>query len=272
MKVLRATLPIAALILLEPTVVYPSVPGAATQEDQAPATSELYEQGVRAYAAGHFDEAIELFKKAYNLSKAPALLFNIAQSYRKKGPKYCSEAGSYYEEALLRDPKAPNGIEIRDRILEMRTCAAAEAAKTTPPSPANQEEPPVRSAPPRPGFLAPSIDSTPVAPPAWASPPTAARDRPGRGLGPWLTGAGAALTIAGGVLYWRSSAAFDDAQKQCPCPRGTYDGWDAATTASYILIGAGVAAVTTGIIAWILHHRHDAIRDAASAPLGVGTF
>ena len=56
---------------------------ARAQEDDAQASSRaLYDEGSGAYKAGNYPRAIEKFLAAYELSHAPAILFNIAQAYR----------------------------------------------------------------------------------------------------------------------------------------------------------------------------------------------
>ncbi len=53
-----------------------------TDDDRA---RELYLRGERMYAAGDYDEAIDLFRQAYELSGRAALLFNLANAYERAG-------------------------------------------------------------------------------------------------------------------------------------------------------------------------------------------
>ena len=55
---------------------------AAGGEDQA---RTLYEEGDSAYRAGRYEEAIDRFSKAYELSKRPELQFNLANAYERLG-------------------------------------------------------------------------------------------------------------------------------------------------------------------------------------------
>src|SRR5262245_38218137 len=65
----------------------------------------LYEAGVRRYNLADYDQAIDLFKRAYLLSEAPELLFNVAQAYRLKGDGFCALALRFYRNYLRLDPK-----------------------------------------------------------------------------------------------------------------------------------------------------------------------
>src|SRR3954454_12788212 len=53
--------------------------------DDAAKAKEHFKQGQSLYKEGKFREAIEELKRAYALKPIPALLLNIAQTYRKVG-------------------------------------------------------------------------------------------------------------------------------------------------------------------------------------------
>jgi hypothetical protein len=54
---------------------------AGAAEDHA---RELFAEGQSAFSAGRFAEAAQLFERAYADSKAPRLIWNIAQAYRRQ--------------------------------------------------------------------------------------------------------------------------------------------------------------------------------------------
>lgn len=55
---------------------------------------------------------------AYALVPSPALLYNIAQSYRQKGDR---KAAIYYLEQYLTDaPSGPMAAQVRRRLAELR--------------------------------------------------------------------------------------------------------------------------------------------------------
>src|SRR5207302_1640496 len=125
---------------------------AANPQDEA---RELYKKGMTHYEIGEFDAAIEAFKRAYQLTSAPGLLFNIAQVYRmKKDPE---QAVYFYRTYLRLMPDASNRADVEvlirenqaalDAAVEERRRAEAAAAATAAANAA--------SAPP-PGVVAPA--------------------------------------------------------------------------------------------------------------------
>src|SRR5215471_6877228 len=96
------------------------------QPDEA---KQLTEQGLAHYNVGEYDKAVDEFKRAYLLSKTPALLFNIAQAQRLKGD--CKEALQSYKAYLRADPSA-NRAKIEARIAEMEKCVKEKPAETPP--------------------------------------------------------------------------------------------------------------------------------------------
>lgn len=69
-----------------------------------------YEQGVEAYKAGHFKDAVDLFLAADRLSPSAPLSFNIARAYEKLGDD--SGALRWYRDYLRRAPSAPNANDV----------------------------------------------------------------------------------------------------------------------------------------------------------------
>jgi tetratricopeptide (TPR) repeat protein len=103
-----------------PALARPAVaaPPAATPVPAVDAARDHYERGLAKYNLAEFDAAIAEFKQSYELSKAPRLLFNIAQAYRLKKD---SESALYFYSTYLRaEPNPPNVRDVEDRIEEMR--------------------------------------------------------------------------------------------------------------------------------------------------------
>jgi hypothetical protein len=206
---------------------------AAPASDQASEARRLYAAGKVEFAQGHFDAAIGLFERAYALSNAPGLLFNLAQAHRLSGAEHGPQAFALYKSYLSALPDAENRREVEERIAELSRC----------------EKPP---APTARVAAAQEIPSAPVSAEPPRAPPLPARhDAPGRTrLAPiLLTSAGAALMIAGGVLLARVKAKYADAERECPCYPGTFTKWEHLTVLSYALIGVG-AATTAGGVSW----------------------
>jgi tetratricopeptide (TPR) repeat protein len=101
-------------------------------EDQA---RKAYEDGIVQYNLAAYDQAIDLFKRAYLLSKKAALLFNIAQAYRLK--KDCENANHFYKSFIREQPKtAETEVNIRDAeelLGEMQRCLEAQGRPTATP-------------------------------------------------------------------------------------------------------------------------------------------
>jgi tetratricopeptide (TPR) repeat protein len=132
-----------------------SATGAATAQDAAPATGAvatdqdrearfLFEAGRTAYDAGRYGEALGHFQHAFELSKRPALLYNVGQAAdRMRRDEVALQAFKQYVAEL---PEAPNrtAVEERIRVLEgvvaekqaalaaAQATSAAAAAQTSP--------------------------------------------------------------------------------------------------------------------------------------------
>jgi hypothetical protein len=95
----------------------PPQPAPAGDDAKRAEAKSLYEHGLSAYNLGKFPEAIAAFTKAYELSNAPGLLFNIAQSHRLN--KDWEKASYFYSTYLRLKPDAPNRADVEARIKEM---------------------------------------------------------------------------------------------------------------------------------------------------------
>src|SRR5215813_608889 len=100
--------------------------------DQARAR-KLTDEGLTHYNVAEYDQAIESFKAAYVISKAPGLLFNIAQAYRLKGD--CAQALHFYKNYLRVEPSAKQRAKAQARVEEMSRCTRERAAAPAAPPP-----------------------------------------------------------------------------------------------------------------------------------------
>jgi tetratricopeptide (TPR) repeat protein len=89
----------------------------AGAEDDKKAARPHYEKGAVEYNLGHFAEAIAEFEKAYQLDRAPILLFNIAQAHRQSGNN--ERAAFFYRRYLEQAPTAANRPEVEKRIKDL---------------------------------------------------------------------------------------------------------------------------------------------------------
>lgn len=108
----------------------------ASEAQKAPPTADLvaakqaYEEALRAFNLGQWDEAIAGFKKSYKLSGDAALLFNVAQAQRQAG--HAKEAIIAYKAFLRERPEAPNRAMIEAKIKDLESAAEAKTAAEKP--------------------------------------------------------------------------------------------------------------------------------------------
>lgn len=94
-----------------------------------------YEKATRAYDVQKYAEAVEEYQRAYEIGGDPAMLYNVAQSYRLNDQ--LGDAQRFYRRYLQRSPNARNRDDVEkkiadlERIIEERRKKAAAA----PPSP-----------------------------------------------------------------------------------------------------------------------------------------
>jgi tetratricopeptide (TPR) repeat protein len=166
------------------------VPVAAAAQPKANPRDEAklhFKKGDEHYAKKEYDQAIVEFKKAYELSKLPLILFNIAQAYRLKGESKAALA--YYEDYLRLDPGTPSRAQVEQRIEELEKAIAEEEKRAQPPPapPTPTPAPPPIAAPPQPAPPPPRVEeeissrpgeasASPASPPpapGWRSSPPA---------------------------------------------------------------------------------------------------
>ncbi len=217
-----------------------ALPAAAAPPASDPARDH-YERGLAKYNLAEFDDAIVEFKQSYELSKAPRLLFNIAQAYRLK--KDFESALYFYNTYLRADPNPPNLDDVNTKIDEMKHAIDEQhRAAATPP--------PVTTPPP------------PSPPP----PPTRADRRPSKRAlelgGVTVAGLGvAACAVGAGMLGLSSSDGgklHRVAQSGMPwtaADQAIFDEGDRAQTAGIVLLSAGGALVLAGGITLVVALR-----------------
>jgi tetratricopeptide (TPR) repeat protein len=100
---------------------------AQEHEEQKDEMLEQWRQGTVEYTLGHYDLAVAHYEQGYRLFEEPALLYNLAQAYRKTGA--LEQALTAYHSYLLRSPpNAPNRELARKRIAELEAAVAAREA------------------------------------------------------------------------------------------------------------------------------------------------
>jgi tetratricopeptide (TPR) repeat protein len=92
--------------------------------DDAPIerAKELFAKGNQHYSLGEFPQALELYKRAYQIKPLEEFLFNIAQCQRKLGNH--KEAIAMYQSYLVGVPDAENKPLVEDLIAESKAALA----------------------------------------------------------------------------------------------------------------------------------------------------
>lgn len=241
MRLLTVVLVAVAL----PAWAAPAAP-AAPPPVAADAARDHYERGLAKYNLAEFDAAIVEFKQSYEISKAPRLLFNIAQAYRLK--KDAESALYFYNTYLRAEPNPPNRGDVEARIDEMKHALDEQKRQPVTPPP-------------------PTAVTLKAAPAADASPPMIAADRRGSRRGPKIAGftaAGVGVVVAavgGGLLGLAASDAgtlHRVAQNNLPwtpADDALYREGDRSQTAGIALVSIGGALVVAGGITLLVATR-----------------
>jgi tetratricopeptide (TPR) repeat protein len=109
----------AVSLLLAVAILAASFSRASAKGDDAEQRARArYRAGMVHYGLGEYDAAIGEFKAAYEISQAPRLLYNIAQTYRLKNDY--AEAATFYSNYLRFVPDAPNRAEVEQLIADMQ--------------------------------------------------------------------------------------------------------------------------------------------------------
>jgi tetratricopeptide (TPR) repeat protein len=192
------------------------------------------------YKGGDYLAAAGEYQAAYELSKLPGLLYNVAQSYRLGGEK--QKAVDAYRLFLERAPDHQLAAVARGHLEALERELAA--ARTAQPAPAEPAEP-------APGTQSELTAAAPAAAPA-----------PGRGLRiAGLVTAGAGLVALGAALHYgiearkASDAISDNDEGWTDSLLDRYDEGEAAETRMFVLSGVGAAALVTGGVLYYLGRR-----------------
>jgi tetratricopeptide (TPR) repeat protein len=93
----------------------PDAPSEQASDDARRADAKArYEEGVQAYSAGRYKDAVDLFLAADRASPSAPLSFNIARAYEKLGDD--SGALRWYRDYLRRSPNAANASDVSANI------------------------------------------------------------------------------------------------------------------------------------------------------------
>ncbi len=96
----------------------------ASPADATAQAREHFKAAQLHYALGEFEDAVKEFREAYRLRQEPAILYNIAQSYRQM--RQWREAYFNYQQYLNLKKDAPNREEVEQLADQMRKRMDAE--------------------------------------------------------------------------------------------------------------------------------------------------
>lgn len=209
--------------------------------------------GTRAYSEGDFETALQRFRRAYELTNSPDLLYNIATVSDRM--RLDEEALQAYEGYLAARPDSVDREHVASRIDVLR--AAIEARKRA--------------------ELDAEIEARKA---AIAAAARVKAERPltryvGPGPGPWITiGVGAASVASGAVLFGLGQR--DQNQVENAPPGSSYSSVQEAaergpkrTKTGIALMGVGGAAVVGGIIWQLTGGHEEKMPEVSFGPTGI---
>jgi len=184
------------------------------------ASKQAYEEGLRAYNLGKWEQAAESFARAYELSGDAALLFNVGQAQRFAGN--AKTAIIAYKAFLREKPGAANRPLVETKIREL-------------------EAEPVTLRPPAPMAPADSKDDL-VAPPALPPPPSEPPQTPAPVAGAEPAGS-PALRLSPPSPETVPVATSIPIQESIPAPAAHARWWVWTSVAAVVVAGAVTAVV-----------------------------
>ena len=273
---MHALLIAAALLLASPT----KAPSAEEQR--------LYDEGVRALAAGDARAAERAFKAGYALARDPAFLVHVGEAQEKAGGG--AEAADSYRRYLREAPDAADRADIEARLARLAPAPATPPAAAAAPSETPGE---FGASPPAPATPPPAPATSPPLAPADAERPA----RPGAPSDDGWTrynvtaviATGAALLLGGTAAFFAAQAgsdaddinrliAYRDQKTDAPIPysdvakayeKATADGRDHDRYAKVALIAAGGAAALAAVF-YVLDAKLGDEPVVSNAPAGAG--
>jgi tetratricopeptide (TPR) repeat protein len=211
--------------------------------DEPRSARELYDDGVKHYNIAEYDQAIDLFKRAYLISRGPSLLFNIGQAYRQKGSGHCYLALRFYKNYLREKPDASDRSTVETRMRDLERCVETEQ----PVSEANPAPPPPTQPPPAPSPA--EVAPQPTSPPVITQAPAPKRHAHQIVFGV-LGGLGGLALVSGAAALGLSAADYNQLMRDCPCSRDAFTTPEQLNQAGVALLALGGAALLAGAVTY----------------------
>lgn len=252
----------------EPAPAQPAPAGSAPSDADKEAARKLVIEANAALDAKQHDKAIDLYQRAYDLTRHPLMLFNIAQAHRLAGR--ADAALTFYEHYLKDDPNGSEAAGARLRVEELEAAGATvrpeliRSARAGAPPAVGQDVPPPTGAPPAvmPALQPGGPDRTDTV------------GRPGRTLrltGIAIGGVGLASVAVGGYFGLKMRGIRSDAEEDVEVgakpeeleARYLEDGNNAARMAN-IGFAVGGALIVGGAVTYWLGYRKDRAAEATA--------
>ena len=106
---------------------------AAAQDADDDRAHELFDRGREAFAAAHYEQALQLFQRAYDASARPELLYNIGQSADRL--RLDDVALDAFRRYLGSGPDAVHRTEVEARVAALERVHAADVRPSVTPPP-----------------------------------------------------------------------------------------------------------------------------------------
>ncbi|WP_441292974.1 PEGA domain-containing protein [Sorangium sp. KYC3313] len=122
-------------------------PSAASAEEDIEQAKALYNAGAQAYAATRYRDAVQSFEAAYRKAPRPALLFSLAQAYRRlyvveQSPEALRAAIANYRRYLEQVPQGGRRADATEALSELGVIAARLEASAPSSAAAPEAAPP----------------------------------------------------------------------------------------------------------------------------------
>jgi len=200
---------------------------------------ELLQRGLRSYAVGRYDEAIDAFQRGYELSARADFLYALGQAQRMKGD--CRAAIASYR-AYLRTAPSERAAAPARQNLDRCERELANAPPSSPPAPAAVEP----ATPPAPTIVV-------------VTPKPRVRDDRAAAI---LAGLGGAALVSGAVLWGVGESGARSLADATTYDQFAAHGHEAATFDGEriggivaVAVGGALVTVAVGRWAWLSRHR-----------------
>jgi tetratricopeptide (TPR) repeat protein len=232
----------AALYVATLCVAFPAAAqgGPAASDDLA---RRHFDSGVAYLEESDLENAMKAFQKAYDLSRRPTILLNIATVQERRGD--LGAAIKALDGYLQAEPHGEHAATTRLRIQNLRKRLDAAEQESEAAAPVAPLPPPAGSPPPPPATT--PAAATPPPPPAPAPAPAAARSD-GAPIAVYaLLGIGGAATLTAVITGIMADGEYKKAERECApyCTRSEVS--TSKTLALVSTIATGVAIVGGGL-------------------------